>query len=153
MKWIKASERLPEDKDKVYVFRVIGVYTKSISMYLNFPTPIPDLLGWGWDKIEWLDESEPPAKKNEFENTKHGKEALEEFKRKRVLVYESEWLENKSNSDTYLLLENLLTRHRSIEIAEYRNEEGEVIDYGVITDTKEFLAPTLKEAISKANNQ
>ncbi len=49
-------------------------------------------------------------------------------------------------------LETLLTRHRSIEIAEYRND-GEVMDYGVITDTKEFLAPTLSEAIEKASKK
>ncbi len=124
MKWIKATEKLPTHYLK-FPLKYNGSYYTGYYDYsrkMFFLAVDQPIPNIGG--IEWLDETESES---------------------------PELQELQAKAAAYDLLENLLTRNRSIELTEYRGECGEVFDYGVITDTKEFLAPTLSEAIEKAS--
>jgi hypothetical protein len=56
MRWVKASERLPDDKKRNYIFRQAGNTRSARTIYLDYCPNIPALLQLPIENIEWLDE-------------------------------------------------------------------------------------------------
>jgi hypothetical protein len=69
MKWINASERLPENKKWNYIFRQARNSRSARVVYLDHAPNISAYMQLPIDNIEWLDES-PDEKDKEIERLK-----------------------------------------------------------------------------------
>ena len=65
--WVKASERLPENRKWNYIFRQANNTRSATVIYLDHVADIADYMKLPIDNIEWLDESQPqPGKEVAF---------------------------------------------------------------------------------------